>query len=74
MQAEPAAGPETAEHVPQVFVVQTETLRESQTQTLQSCGKVQLGIHYVEEEGVVEGVARVADSGSKVIKSYMYGL
>jgi dTDP-4-dehydrorhamnose 3,5-epimerase-like enzyme len=53
MQAEPAAGPETAEHVPQEFVVQTETPRESQTQMLQSCGKVEPGMHAVEEEGVV---------------------
>jgi hypothetical protein len=52
-QAEPAAGPETAEHVPQEFVVQTETPRGSQTQTLQSCGKVEPGMHAVEEEGVV---------------------
>ena len=62
MQAEPAAGPETAEHVPQEFVVQTETPRESHTQTLQSCGKVEPGMHDVEEEGVVvvvEGAAVV---------------
>ena len=62
MQAEPAAGPETAEQVPQEFVVQTETPRESQTQTLQSCGKVEPGMHDVEEEGVVvvvEGAAVV---------------
>ena len=52
-QAEPAAGPETAEHVPQEFVVQTETPRESQTQTLQSCGKVEPGMHDVEEVVVV---------------------
>jgi len=52
-QAEPAAGPETAEHVPQELVVQTETPRESQTQTLQSCGKVDPGMHDVEVEEVV---------------------
>ena len=52
-QAEPAAGPETAEHVPQELVVQTETPRESQTQTLQSCGKVDPGMQDVEVEEVV---------------------
>jgi len=45
--AEPVAGPETAEHVPQEFVVQTGTPRGSQTQTLQSCGKVEPGMHEV---------------------------
>lgn len=60
MQAEPAAGPETAEHVPQEFVVQTETPRESQTQTLQSCGKVEPGMHDVEDEGVVVVVVGAA--------------
>ena len=59
-QAEPAAGPETAEHVPQELVVQTETPRESQTQTLQSCGKVEPGMHDVEEEGVVVVVVGAA--------------
>jgi hypothetical protein len=59
-QAEPAAGPETAEHVPQEFVVQTETPRGSQTQTLQSCGKVEPGMHDVEEEGVVVVVVGAA--------------
>ena len=52
-QAEPAAGPETAEHVPQELVVQTETPRESQTHTLQSCGKVDPGMQDVEVEEVV---------------------
>ena len=45
--AEPAAGPETAEHVPQEFVVHTGTPRGSQTQTLQSCGKVEPGMQEV---------------------------
>lgn len=52
-QAEPAAGPETAEQVPQVFVVQTATPSESQTQTLQSWGKVEPGMHVVGEVVVV---------------------
>ena len=46
-QAEPVAGPETAEHVPQEFVVHTGTPRGSQTQTLQSCGKVEPGMQEV---------------------------
>ena len=46
-QAEPAAGPETAEHVPQELVVHTGTPRGSQTQTLQSCGKVEPGMQEV---------------------------
>jgi len=45
--AEPVAGPETAEHVPQEFVVHTGTPRGSQTQTLQSCGKVEPGMQEV---------------------------
>ena len=45
--AEPAAGPETAEHVPQELVVHTGTPRGSQTQTLQSCGKVEPGMQEV---------------------------
>ena len=52
-QVEPAAGPETAEQVPHENVVQTETPRESQTQTLQSCGKVEPGMQDVEVVDVV---------------------
>ena len=71
MQAEPAAGPETAEHVPQEFVVQTETPRESQTQTLQSCGKVEPGMQDVEvvDVVVVMGAAVVVVVVTDVVES-----
>jgi len=58
-QAEPAAGPETAEHVPQELVVHTGTPRGSQTQTLQSCGKVEPGMQEVLVVVVVAGAAVV---------------
>ena len=57
--AEPVAGPETAEHVPQEFVVHTGTPRGSQTQTLQSCGKVEPGMQEVVVVVVVAGAAVV---------------
>ena len=61
---EPAAGPETAEQVPQENVVQTETPRESQTQTLQSCGKVEPGMQDVE---VVDAVVVVMGAAVVVV-------
>ena len=61
--AEPAAGPETAEHVPQELVVHTGTPRGSQTQTLQSCGKVEPGM----QEGVVVVVVVVVVAGAAVV-------
>jgi len=62
--AEPAAGPETAEHVPQEFVVHTGTPRGSQTQTLQSCGKVEPGM---QEVLVVVVVVVVVVAGAAVV-------
>ena len=62
-QAEPVAGPETAEHVPQEFVVHTGTPRGSQTQTLQSCGKVEPGM----QEAVVVVVVVVVVAGAAVV-------
>ena len=61
--AEPAAGPETAEHVPQEFVVQTGTPGGSQTQTLQSCGKVEPGM----QEVLVVVVVIVVVAGATVV-------
>ena len=63
-QAEPAAGPETAEHVPQELVVHTGTPRGSQTQTLQSCGKVEPGM---QEVLVVVVVVVVVVAGAAVV-------
>ena len=62
-QAEPAAGPETAEQVPQELVVQTGTPRGSQTQTLQSCGKVEPGM----QEVLVVVVVVVVVAGAAVV-------
>jgi len=61
--AEPVAGPETAEHVPQEFVVHTGTPRGSQTQTLQSCGKVEPGM----QEVLVMVVVVVVVAGAAVV-------
>jgi len=61
--AEPAAGPETAEHVPQEFVVQTGTPKGSQTQMLQSCGKVEPGM----QEVLVLVVVVVVVAGAVVV-------
>ena len=68
---EPAAGPETAEQVPHENVVQTETPRESQTQTLQSCGKVEPGMQDVEvvDVVVVMGAAVVVVVVTDVVES-----
>ena len=68
---EPAAGPETAEQVPHENVVQTETPRESQTQTLQSCGKVEPGMQVVEvvDVVVVMGAAVVVVVVTDVVES-----
>ena len=65
--AEPAAGPETAEHVPQEFVVHTGTPRGSQTQTLQSCGKVEPGMQEVAVLVVVVVVVVVAGAAVVVV-------
>ena len=65
--AEPAAGPETAEHVPQEFVVHTGTPRGSQTQTLQSCGKVEPGMHEVLVVVLVVVVVVVVVVGAAVV-------
>ena len=65
--AEPAAGPETAEHVPQELVVHTGTPRGSQTQTLQSCGKVEPGMQEVLVVVVVVVVAGVAGAAVVVV-------
>ena len=64
-QAEPVAGPETAEHVPQEFVVHTGIPRGSQTQTLQSCGKVEPGMQEVLVVVVV--VVMVVVAGEAVV-------
>jgi len=61
--AEPVAGPETAEHVPQELVVHTGTPRGSQTQTLQSCGKVEPGMQKV----LVVVVVVVVVAGAAVV-------
>ena len=66
---EPAAGPETAEQVPHENVVQTETPRESQTQTLQSCGKVEPGMQDVEVVDVVVVVMGAAVVVTDVVES-----
>ena len=66
-QAEPAAGPETAEHVPQELVVHTGTPRGSQTQTLQSCGKVEPGMQEVLVVVVVVVVVVVAGAAVVVV-------
>jgi len=65
--AEPVAGPETAEHVPQEFVVHTGTPRGSQTQTLQSCGKVEPGMHEVLVVVLVVVVVVVVVVGAAVV-------
>ena len=65
--AEPAAGPETAEHVPQELVVHTGTPRGSQTQTLQSCGKVEPGMQEMLVVVVVVVVVVVAGEAVVVV-------